>query len=77
VTFRVWFRRNEKALEVFKFNQRKHPEETFWTYFGLARACTALGDKENAIKNWEIALRSVPRATEKRRFPRLKRPSNS
>jgi hypothetical protein len=52
--------RNEKALATFKVNQRKHPEEKFWTYFGLARAYTALGDKENAIKNWETALRSVP-----------------
>jgi hypothetical protein len=52
--------RNEKALEVFQFNRRKHPEEKFWTYFGLARAYTALGDKKNAIENWEIALRSVP-----------------
>jgi len=60
--------RNEKALEVYKFNQRKHPEEKFWTYLGLARAYTALGDKQNAIKNWEIALRSVP-DNRKRQIP--------
>ena len=28
--------RNEKALEAFKINQQKHPEEKFFTYFGLA-----------------------------------------
>jgi Protein of unknown function (DUF2911) len=52
--------RNEKAIEVFKLNQKKHPEEKYWTYLGLARAYTAAGDKENAIKNWETVLRNVP-----------------
>jgi tetratricopeptide (TPR) repeat protein len=52
--------RNDKALEIFQFNRRKHPEEKFWTYFGLARAYTALGDKKNAIENWETALHNVP-----------------
>jgi tetratricopeptide (TPR) repeat protein len=50
----------EKALEVFKFNQQQHPDEKFWTYLGLARAYTALGDKQNAIANWELALPNVP-----------------
>jgi len=54
--------KNEKALEIFKFNQQQHPEEKFWTYLGLARGYTALGDRDNAIKNWEIALRNVPPA---------------
>ena len=54
--------KNAKALEIFKFNQQQHPEEKFWTYLGLARGYTAIGDKENAIKNWEIALRNVPPA---------------
>ncbi|HEX4602455.1 MAG TPA: DUF2911 domain-containing protein [Candidatus Angelobacter sp.] len=52
--------RNDKALEVFKLNQKKHPEEKYFTYLGLARAYTALGDKENAIKNWETVLKNVP-----------------
>jgi len=52
--------RKEKALEVFKLNQKKHPEEKFVTYLGLARAYTAVGDKKNAIENWEIALCNVP-----------------
>jgi len=52
--------RKEKALSVFKLNQQRHPEEKFWTYLGLARAYTALGEKDNAIKNWEIAIQNVP-----------------
>ena len=52
--------KKEKALEVAKLNRQRHPEETFWTYLGLANAYTALDDKPNAIKNWEIALANVP-----------------
>jgi hypothetical protein len=50
----------EKAMEVFKINRQKHPEDKFTTYVGLARGYTALGDKKNAIKNWEIALKNIP-----------------
>ena len=52
--------RNEKALEISKSNQQHHPEEKFWTFLGLAQAYTAVGDKNNAIANWEIALLNVP-----------------
>jgi tetratricopeptide (TPR) repeat protein len=52
--------RSEKALAIFQSNQQHHPEETFWTYLGLAQGYTAVGDKSNAIKNWEIALLNVP-----------------
>ena len=52
--------RKEKAMEVFKFNAAQHPDEKFYTHVGLARGYTALGDKANAIKNWEIALQNVP-----------------
>ncbi|HEY2168958.1 MAG TPA: tetratricopeptide repeat protein, partial [Candidatus Angelobacter sp.] len=52
--------RKEKAIEVFKLNQKRHPEDKFWSYVGLARAYTAAGDKEKAIKNWETALQNVP-----------------
>ena len=51
----------KKALEAFKLNQQKDPEEKFVTFLGLARAYTAVGDKENAISNWEIALRKLPK----------------
>jgi tetratricopeptide (TPR) repeat protein len=54
--------KKEKALEVFKFNQQQHPEEKFLTSVGLARAYTAIGDRQNAITNWEIALQNVPDA---------------
>jgi len=52
--------RAERALKIFQLNQQRHPEEKFWTYYGLARAYTALGNKLNAIKNWEIAIANVP-----------------
>lgn len=52
--------RKDKAIEMFLFNQRQHPAELFWTYLGLARGYTALGDKKNAISNWETTLVNVP-----------------
>ena len=52
--------RADRALKIFQFNHKRHPEEKFWTYLGLARAYTAVGDKANAIKNWEIAIANVP-----------------
>ena len=51
-----------RALDVFERNRRQHPEEKFWTYLGLARGYTAVGDKKNAIENWEIAIANVPPA---------------
>jgi len=57
--------RADRALKIFQLNQQRHPEENFWTFYGLARAYTALGDKPNAIKNWEIAIANVP---ENRKF---------
>lgn len=50
----------EKAMEVFKYNAKIHPEEKFTTYVGLARGYTAIGNKKEAIKNWEIALKNLP-----------------
>jgi tetratricopeptide (TPR) repeat protein len=52
--------KNSKAMEVFDLNQKQHPEEKFWTSLGLARGYSAVGDKKNAIANWEIVLRNVP-----------------
>jgi len=51
---------NEKAMEVFKYNAKAHPEEKFTTYVGLARGYTATGNKKEAIKNWEIAIKNLP-----------------
>jgi hypothetical protein len=50
----------EKALEIFKFNAQKNPQDKFTPNVGLARAYTALGDKKNAIKHWELALKNLP-----------------
>jgi hypothetical protein len=52
--------KKEKALAVFKLNRQLHPEDNFTTYVGLARGYSALGDKKNAIKNWELALKNLP-----------------
>lgn len=52
--------RQDKALEVFKYNQQRYPEEKFWTYRGLGQGYAAAGDKKKAIANLEIALKNVP-----------------
>ena len=52
--------KNQKAMDVFKSNRQLHPDDKFTTYVGLARGYTALGDKKNAIKNWEIAIKNIP-----------------
>jgi tetratricopeptide (TPR) repeat protein len=51
---------SQKALEVFQYNFKTHPEEKFTTYVGLARGFTAVGNKKEAIKNWEIAIKNIP-----------------
>lgn len=53
--------KNDKAMEVFKLNARKHPNEKFTTSVGLARGYTAVGDKKNAIKYWEVAIKNIPK----------------
>jgi len=50
----------EKALEIFKYNAKTHPEEKFTPNVGLARGYTAMGDKKNAIKYWELAIKNIP-----------------
>ncbi len=50
----------EKAMEIFQWNAKTHPEEKFTPNVGLARGYTAMGDKKNAIKYWELALQNIP-----------------
>lgn len=52
--------KNEKALEVFKLNAKLHPEDKFTPNVGLARGYTAVGDKKNAAKFWEAAIKNIP-----------------
>ena len=47
-------------MEIFKYNAQKHPEDKFTPNVGLARGYTAFGDKKNAIKYWELALKNLP-----------------
>jgi hypothetical protein len=60
--------RKERALEIFKLNRKHHPDDEFFTFVGLARGYTAVGDKKNAIKSWETALLHVPQV-QKRFLP--------
>ncbi|MGH9441501.1 MAG: DUF2911 domain-containing protein [Thermoanaerobaculia bacterium] len=68
---RLAAKKNARAMEVFRLNEQRHPEEKFWTTLGLARGYTALGDKKNAIRNWEAALANVP-PSQKGSVPRMK-----
>ena len=52
--------KNEKALEVFKLNKQMHLKDMFTTNVGLARGYTGVGNKKNAIKSWEIAIKNLP-----------------
>jgi tetratricopeptide (TPR) repeat protein len=52
--------KKEKALEVFKLNRQRNPDDKFTTFVGLARGYTAVGDNKNAIKNWEVAIKNLP-----------------
>jgi tetratricopeptide (TPR) repeat protein len=52
--------KKEKALEVFKLNRQRYPDDKFTTFVGLARGYAAVGDTKNAIKNWEIAIKNIP-----------------
>jgi hypothetical protein len=47
-------------MEVFLLNKQLNADKQFWTSWGLARGYTALGDKQNAIANWETAIQNVP-----------------
>jgi tetratricopeptide (TPR) repeat protein len=62
--------RTERAMRVFQFNRRQHPDDRFWPYVGLARGYTALGDKKHAIESWEVALKNLPPSQQANR-PRL------
>jgi hypothetical protein len=55
-------------MEIFKLNQKLHPDDKFINNVGLARSYTALGDKKNAIKYWELAIKNVP-ANQKQYLP--------
>ncbi len=50
----------EKAMEVFQYNKKTHPEDNFTTTVGLARGYAALGDTKKAIKQWQVALENLP-----------------
>jgi predicted Zn-dependent protease len=63
--------KNDKAMGIFKFNRDRHADQ-FVTWIGLARGYTALGDKQNAINSWEVALQHVPESF-KSLIPRMEK----
>jgi tetratricopeptide (TPR) repeat protein len=73
--------KKENAMKIFSFNHQQHPQDKFWTSLGLARGYTALGDKKNAIANWEVVVQNVPAnlsnrtATYEAALKKLKEPS--
>jgi tetratricopeptide (TPR) repeat protein len=52
--------KNDRALDVFKLNRKQHADDKFTTFVGLARGYAAVGNKKEAIRNWETALKNVP-----------------
>ena len=54
--------RTPRALQIFKMNRSRYPDEKFWTSLGLARGYTATGETKPAIAEWEVVLRNVPPA---------------
>lgn len=58
---------SQKALEVLQYNAKIHPEAKFIAFLGLARGFSAVGNKKEAIKNWEAVLKNVPADQERNR----------
>lgn len=52
--------RLEEAMKIFKYNKERNGAEKFVTSVGLARGYTALGNKKEAIRNWELAIKNIP-----------------
>ena len=51
--------RNEKALEIFKYNHKKN--EGVWpTNYGLARGYSAVGNYKQALKYMQLAKENIP-----------------
>ncbi len=57
-------KKNKEALEVFKLNAQKNPNN-YTTYMGLARGYSANGEFTNAIKNAQLALPIAPNQANK------------
>ncbi len=61
----VGLKKKEQALEVFKYNAKKHPKE-YTTSIGLARGYSANGDFKNALVNAKAALPIAPNEPSKK-----------
>jgi len=64
---------NKEAYKLAVFNAKKFSKETFITNVSFARVYTALGNKKQAIKYWEIVLENMSdRIDQKAYLPRFK-----
>lgn len=63
-------KRAKDALEVFKINAKKNPNQ-FTTYMGLMRGYSATGDYANALKNAELAKPLAPNGPNKDAVDRM------
>jgi tetratricopeptide (TPR) repeat protein len=53
--------KKDKAMEIFQLNAKRNLlKDKFTPNVGLARGYTAYGDKKNAIKYWEEAIKNLP-----------------
>ena len=50
----------DQALEVFRLNRKKFPDDLFTTYVGLARGYEATGKTKQARKNYLVAAENAP-----------------
>ncbi len=56
--------KTDKAMEVFKLNREKYPEDNFTTLVDLAKGFDALGKTKKAIKNYQLAAQNAPEGQE-------------
>jgi hypothetical protein len=52
--------RSQRCCLLLRFFRALLGRNLQWLRRGLFRGYTALGDKKNAIANWEIVLRNIP-----------------
>lgn len=49
-----------KAEEIFMYNKNRFPVENYWTNMGMALVLSASGNKNEAIKYWELVIKHTP-----------------
>jgi hypothetical protein len=66
--------KNKEALEIFKFNANKFPNETYRVNLGFYRGYKATGNNKKAIMHLENALQNMPETIDHQAYlPRMKK----